>query len=265
MSKQRAVRAVPPRTAGVPYGQLALQHMFDQHGRLIVEHNLVTVQALLILQSHEMMISWPWTATTRYQGQPSISYLLYSFSVLAGCLFLILAIPFVRYVDLALKILEEDLKVHEQNYPILTPVPTPEFVFAAIDRECARRAFWLIRFMHLTAFTFYYVPIPPKPLNLSLRLPVDETSFELGVHSTLSGTSLQKFASVLSRNVYLLLDRYPLTHPTLNIRVLTCARTKNTVRLRVRSSHPDCTYQMEYRDHVQRLVWSVVLFGVLVV
>lgn len=69
MSKQRAVRAVPPRTAGVPYGQLALQHMFDQHGRLIVEHNLVTVQALLILQSHEMMISWPWTATTRYQGQ----------------------------------------------------------------------------------------------------------------------------------------------------------------------------------------------------
>ena len=88
---------------------------------------------------------------------------------------------------LALKILQEDLHVHEQSHPILTPVPSAEFVFGAIDRECARRAFWLIRFMHLTAFTYYYVPIPPAQLDLTLRLPVDETSFELAVHSTLSG------------------------------------------------------------------------------
>lgn len=69
MSKQRAVKTVPPRMAGVPYGQLAMAQMFDQHGRLIVEHNLVTVQALMIIQSHEMTVSWPWTASTRYQGQ----------------------------------------------------------------------------------------------------------------------------------------------------------------------------------------------------
>ena len=36
---------------------------------------------------------------------------------------------------LALKILQEDLHVHEQSHPILTPVPSAEFVFGAIDRD----------------------------------------------------------------------------------------------------------------------------------
>lgn len=226
MSKQRAVQTVPPRMAGVPYGQLAMAQMFDQHGRLIVEHNLVTVQALMIIQSHEMTVSWPWTASTRYQGQwfthilPTVVNPFASDSQLASYISPVChghgQVPLKRctneipqislfdlsHVDLALQILEEDLSVHEQNYPILTPVPTPEFVFASVDRECARRAFWLIRFMHLTAFTFYYVPIPPKPLDLSLRLPVDETSFELGVHSTLSGTLVHRnFSSFTDRHL----------------------------------------------------------------
>ncbi|THH07011.1 hypothetical protein EW146_g9448 [Bondarzewia mesenterica] len=157
LSKNPAVRTHPQRIAGNPYAQEAVEMMFSKEGRLVVEPNLVTVQALCILQSHELSAQWPWTAST-------------------------------QLFTLALKILEETLHVHarHQNHPVLTPVPSSSFVFSAIDRECARRAFWLIRLMHLTGFTYYYVPIPPAPLNLSLRLPVDETSFELAVHSTLS-------------------------------------------------------------------------------
>jgi len=97
-------------------------------------------------------------------------------------------------IALALKILEEDLRVHESNTPILTPVPAPDFVFTAIDRECARRAFWVMRILYLTAYSWFYVPLPPKPMNVTLRLPVDETSFELMVHSTLPGAQVSTSA-----------------------------------------------------------------------
>ncbi|TFY61258.1 hypothetical protein EVG20_g7129 [Dentipellis fragilis] len=155
LSKQPAVRTSPPRIAGNPYAQEAIAQLFDKGGRLIAESNLVTVQALCILQSHEILTVWPWTASMKYQ-------------------------------ELALKILEEDLHVHEQNNPVLTPVPTPDLIFTAIDRECTRRAFWLIRFLSITSNMYYDWPMPQKAVDLTVRLPVDETSFELAVHSTLS-------------------------------------------------------------------------------
>ncbi|KAA1468853.1 hypothetical protein DENSPDRAFT_878458 [Dentipellis sp. KUC8613] len=155
LSKQPAVRTSPPRIAGNPYAQEAIAQLFDKGGRLIAESNLVTVQALCILQSHEILAVWPWTASMKYQ-------------------------------ELALKILEEDLHVHSQNNPVLTPVPTPDLIFTAIDRECTRRAFWLIRFLSITSNMYYDWPMPQKAVDLTVRLPVDETSFELAVHSTLS-------------------------------------------------------------------------------
>ncbi|KAI0050975.1 hypothetical protein FA95DRAFT_1676299 [Auriscalpium vulgare] len=155
LSKQAVVRTKPPRIAGNAYATQAISEMFDKNGRLLVERNLAAVQALCLLQSHELVTSWPWPSST-------------------------------KYFDLALSILEGDLHLHQQNNPVLTPVPSPSFVFEAIERECARRAFWYIRLLYLTLFSYYSVPVPPKPLNLSLRLPVDETSFEFGAHSALS-------------------------------------------------------------------------------
>jgi len=38
--------------------------------------------------------------------------------------------------------------------------------------------------MHLTTFTYYQIPALPIPMELNLRLPVDETSFEFGAHNS---------------------------------------------------------------------------------
>ncbi|TFY80883.1 hypothetical protein EWM64_g3127, partial [Hericium alpestre] len=59
-------------------------------------------------------------------------------------------------------------------------------IFTSIDRECTRRAFWLLRFLSLTSNLYYDWPMPQKQMDLTVRLPVDETSFEMSTHSTLS-------------------------------------------------------------------------------
>ena len=92
-------------------------------------------------------------------------------------------------VELALTILKEDLHIQDEYHGSLASTPTTSFELDAIGRECARRAFWYIRLMHLTAFTFFQIPAPPAPMDLTLRLPVDEASFEFGAHSSQSGLS----------------------------------------------------------------------------
>ena len=77
--------------------------------------------------------------------------------------------------------------MHKPDIPTLTPVPSPEFIHASIERECVRRIFWLIHFMDLTSAIYFKTALPAKDNELMLRLPVDETSFELAVHSTLPG------------------------------------------------------------------------------
>jgi hypothetical protein len=77
--------------------------------------------------------------------------------------------------------------VHKPDNPTLTPLPSPEFIHTSIERECVRRMFWLIHFEDLMSFIYLKIPVPPKDNELLLRLPVDETSFELAVHSTLPG------------------------------------------------------------------------------
>lgn len=89
-------------------------------------------------------------------------------------------------LDLALHIVET-LGVHAPEHPTLTPVPSPEFIHASIEREAVRRIFWLIHFMDLMASIMFKKPLTFSEGELRLRLPADETSFELGVHSTLPG------------------------------------------------------------------------------
>lgn len=92
-------------------------------------------------------------------------------------------------VELALSILKEDLHIQDEYHGSLASAPTSSFELDAISRECARRAFWYIQLMHLTAFTYFQIPAPSIPMDLNLRLPVDEASFEFGAHNSQSGSS----------------------------------------------------------------------------
>ncbi|RXW23992.1 hypothetical protein EST38_g1875 [Candolleomyces aberdarensis] len=64
-------------------------------------------------------------------------------------------------------------------------VPSPEFISASLEREAIRRIFWYIHLIDVKASIYFKKPITFTAAELRLRLPVDETSFELGVHSTL--------------------------------------------------------------------------------
>lgn len=88
--------------------------------------------------------------------------------------------------DIALQILK-DLGVHKPDVPVITPVPSLEFINTAIERECVRRVFWLIHFVDLMSSIYFKTSLVPKDNELMLRLPADETSFELAVHSTVPG------------------------------------------------------------------------------
>ncbi|TFK32774.1 fungal-specific transcription factor domain-containing protein [Crucibulum laeve] len=154
LSKQPRIRTTPSRFAGKPFAQEALSIMFDGAGRLKAEKTLATAQALCLLQMHDHL--------TRDANAMWSS----------------------RYHDLALAILDT-LGVHSPEHPTLTPVPSPEFIQASIEREAVRRIFWLIHMLDVMDSIYFKKPITFSGQDLRLRLPVDETSFELGVHSTL--------------------------------------------------------------------------------
>jgi len=90
------------------------------------------------------------------------------------------------------------LGVFESDYTILTPDPSPEFINAAIDRECARRVFWLIFISDCVASVLYRRNILATESQLSLRLPMDETCFELSPHTALPGNP--SFRATLTRH-----------------------------------------------------------------
>ncbi len=187
-SKHSAVRTDASRTAGLAYSKAAEEQMFDAHGRLSVDRNLMTVQALCLLESHQSLLSWPWPSPTthhrEYLGDFEWSRTS-SYDVV---------IYFCRIAELALSILKEDLCVHDERPSGLVPAPTTSFVLDAIGRECSRRALWYIKLMHLTAFAYYEIPAPPIALDFkNLRLPVDEASFEFGAHNSQSGSSGSSF------------------------------------------------------------------------
>ncbi|KAF8661296.1 hypothetical protein AX16_001395 [Volvariella volvacea WC 439] len=154
LSKHPKIRTTPARFAGKPFAQEALVLMFDGAGRLVCKKDLASAQALCLLQIYNLL--------TKDENMMWNS----------------------RYHDLAIHIVES-LGVHVPEHPTLTPMPSPEFIQAAIERECIRRIFWLIHLMDVLASIYFKKPISVTEDDLKLRLPVDESSFELAVHSTL--------------------------------------------------------------------------------
>ncbi|KAJ8521576.1 hypothetical protein ONZ45_g1741 [Pleurotus djamor] len=165
LSKQTRLRTSPIRNAGRPFAQEAMSLMFDGAGRLKVDLNLATAQALCLLQLHEMIVLEP-SGGVHPCG--------------------------TRYHDLALRIIDS-LGVHQPDHPTLTPLPSPEFIHKAVEQECRRGAGWE-RAVAGAGMPGLGRPLIGRPdegqgnfsqTQLQLRLPVDETSFELAVHSTL--------------------------------------------------------------------------------
>lgn len=148
--------------------------MFDGAGRLLCEPNLATAQALCLLRIHECVSKEMMApGSPRYHGKRDATDL--GMTMIHAVL------------DLAMHIIKT-LGLHSPEHPTLTPVPSPEFIHASIERECIRRIFWLIHMHNLQASIYFRAPfVKLTDSQLKLRLPSDETSFELGVHSTLPG------------------------------------------------------------------------------
>lgn len=92
-----------------------------------------------------------------------------------------------RDQDIATKILFETLDIASPESPPLSPKPTIQEMARMTDRECARRCYWIVYFLHVlsTACTRNVRRFSAE--NMLMRLPVDETSFELGIQSQTPG------------------------------------------------------------------------------
>lgn len=91
--------------------------------------------------------------------------------------------------DLALQILEESLYIEKPDHEILSPPLSPGSRTLCIERECTRRCFWLIQCMGWINGIYTYRPLRPRSVEMmrQVRLPSDETSFELVVPVQISG------------------------------------------------------------------------------
>ncbi|CCM02433.1 uncharacterized protein FIBRA_04532 [Fibroporia radiculosa] len=155
LSKSVSARASLARVAGVPFYEEAVSIMFDNAGRLLSEPSLATAQALCLMEMHEVAASHSWT-------------------------------KHYKYFDLALRVLEESLEVHVSDDQVRRPAasPPPDSLDTYIERECTRRCFWLIQCMGWINAIYTYRPMRPRSVEMmaTMRLPIDETTFDLAVH-----------------------------------------------------------------------------------
>ncbi|KAI6125450.1 fungal-specific transcription factor domain-containing protein [Pisolithus croceorrhizus] len=149
LSKQPGLRTSPCRYAGEPFAQEAAALMFDENRNLTCEHNLATAQALCLLQLHDRMGKSLWAA----------QYHQHALDIVTG------------------------LGIFDHDHTVFTPIPSTESINASIERECARRVFWLIYISDCVASVLYGRNILATEAQLSLRLPMDETCFELYPHT----------------------------------------------------------------------------------
>jgi len=68
-SKSPLVRTDLPRTAGSPYAKRAEELMFDSHGRLSADRNLLAVQTLCLLETHQSILSSPWPSSSTHHRE----------------------------------------------------------------------------------------------------------------------------------------------------------------------------------------------------
>ncbi|KAJ7077853.1 fungal-specific transcription factor domain-containing protein [Mycena belliarum] len=156
LSRRPRIRTTPLHLSGIPFASQAVSLMFDRSrdsGDLLCERNLTTAQALCLLMVHDRI------AQTKAKLANS------------------------RYRDLALQIVQE-LGVHHSEHSAISPGPTVDVIHVSIERESVRRIFWAIHLLDLHMSMYTLRPVSLSGNELRIRLPVDETSFELAVHAT---------------------------------------------------------------------------------
>lgn len=187
-SKQPSLQTNPTRCAGRRFQDTAIALMFDSSGRLTAPTNLQTAQALCLLSTYEIIAHDKHNPDKSTKDQSPSGW-----------------ISRERFRALTLQIVES-LDVHTPEHPLLNPNPTSAMVSESLERECIRRIFWFIYFVDCVRGVWFGWPgggmVSSSPITkglsigggvmgfseaeLRLRLPADETSFEMGaVHQSL--------------------------------------------------------------------------------
>jgi hypothetical protein len=174
-SQSPQVKSQPPRLAGIKFYEVALNILFDSSGRLVCEVNLQTVQALCLLEMHDVAAQYSWTKCYRYLGRGFSHQISWP------------ADDNPQNQDIAAKILFEALDIASPKSPPLSPKPTVEEMSRMTERECARRCYWIIYFLHFISTACTRNVRRFSADGMLMRLPVDETSFELGIQSQTPG------------------------------------------------------------------------------
>lgn len=91
---------------------------------------------------------------------------------------------------MALNILFSVLQIEQPDKPLTTGTPTARELNESIERECMLRCYWVIYFVDLLSTACTRLPSLFPSLDIRIRLPVDETSFEMGVQSAMPGLDL---------------------------------------------------------------------------
>lgn len=87
--------------------------------------------------------------------------------------------------------------IFDSDSTVLTPHPSPELIDACIERECARRVFWLIYISDCFGWMLYRRVRLATESQMNLRLPIDETSFEISPLTAVPGNGPSLFRSNL--------------------------------------------------------------------
>ncbi len=182
-SKQPSLQVKPARLAGRRFQDAAIALMFDSSGRLTAPANLQTAQALCLLSTYEIVAHDDYKFDKNGKDKSHSGWI-------SGERFRVLTLQLI-----------EAMNVHTPEHPLLSSTPSSAMVTESLERECIRRIFWLTYVVDCVRGVWFgwtgggMSHSSPSTEGLSigggvmgfrdaelrLRLPADETSFEMGV------------------------------------------------------------------------------------
>ncbi|TDL24071.1 hypothetical protein BD410DRAFT_786763 [Rickenella mellea] len=151
-SSNPRIQMSPRRFAGHPFAQAARSQLFDENRNFVGTRTLYTAQALCLLQMYDLALS---------TAENTVPLFDYTFRIL------------------------EELGVRKPDNPIPSSPPPPDQRKRSIERECIRRVYSLIHLTILLSSAFGQTLIIGGTQDPTVRLPCDETCFELSTHSSL--------------------------------------------------------------------------------
>ena len=138
-----------------------------------------------MVRSGLVLDPWPIGFGLLAQSRPSSEFTPF-FSFLFFFVLPVLTALFLLNVDLALKIIKEDLKLGPYDLssdPVLSTGACPRQKRIIIYRECVLRTVWVVHVTQLLGSVLTRLPSrdlsEPVPSNARLRLPCNEATFDM--------------------------------------------------------------------------------------